>query len=123
MKNLRNKMITMVAGVLFASLLPAAAEAQDWETSTMPGSGSEYSSQVTAPGASYVGDMASTTEANAPSGRRRTPINSDGDGWTGTPDTGKTDLSPIGEPWVLLAFAAGAAAVIAARRRRGSAKA
>lgn len=118
MKNLRNKMITMVAGVLFASLLPAAAEAQDWQTSTMPGSGSEYSSQVTAPGASYVGDMASTTEANSPgrpTGKRRSFD-------TGS-ETQQSSESPIGEPWVLLAFAAGAAAVIAARRRRGSAEA
>ena len=120
MKNLRNKMITMVAGVLFASLLPAAAEAQDWQTSTMPGSGSEYSSQVTAPGASYVGDMANTTEANSPgrpTGKRRSFDNNQDPG--NTSDTS----SPVGEPWVLLAFAAGAAAVIAARRRRGSAEA
>ena len=110
-------MITMVAGVLFASLLPAAAEAQDWQTSTMPGSGSEYSSQVTAPGASYVGDMANTTEATVPSGPRRSK---ETPGEVG--DTSDTS-SPVGEPWVLLAFAAGAAAVIAARRRRGSAEA
>ena len=60
-----------------AFVLPTMA--QDWQsTSAMQGTGSSYSPQVTAVGATGVTDMATTTEsgspAKAPSGPRRIEI-------------------------------------------------
>lgn len=66
------KLIMMIMVAL--SALPTVA--QDWQsTSTMQGSGSAYSAQVTAVGAAEVSDMATSTDdshstANAPSRRR-----------------------------------------------------
>ena len=65
----------MAVGMLMVCLLPQAAVAQqEWQsTSTMQGSGSAYSSQVTSVGATGVGSMATTTysPAAAASGPRR----------------------------------------------------
>ena len=51
-------------------------------------------------------------------GPRRTPIANDDEGWTDRPDQGGTELSPVGEPWILLLFAAIAAGAVAYNRRR-----
>lgn len=70
MKDMKNTLMSIVAGVLMTCLLPLAANAQDWQntnaqqwqtTSVMQGSGSSYSSQVTAVGAVSASEMATTT--------------------------------------------------------------
>lgn len=61
-----NKMMIRAVGVLIVCLLPLVAFAQqDWQsTSALQGSGSSYSPQVTAVGATDVNGMATTTETN-----------------------------------------------------------
>ncbi|MBQ7531069.1 MAG: hypothetical protein IJT12_05130 [Paludibacteraceae bacterium] len=129
MKNMRNKMITMVAGVLLACLLPLAAHAEEWNsTSTLKGSGSGYQSHVTFVGAEKAtlipmtstssmlpaGETVAPEDTNterAKSGKRRDFINPSDPGE-------KSDEFPIGEPWMLLLFAAAAAGVTGWRRWR-----
>ena len=130
MKTMKHRMISMVAGLLLASLLPLAANAHEWQTTSTLKTGSEYNSKVTFVGAEKVDyiPMRSTStmlppeEVSTPStessgsthngGRRRSMENPGDAGETGD------ESSPIGEPWVLLLFAAAAAAVIAVRNRR-----
>ena len=128
---MKHRMISMVASLLLAGLLPLAAQTQEWNsTSTLKGSGSGYQSQVTFVGAEKAtlipmtstssmmdtgdvptpGDGSSTGAAKGP--RRAGDFNETGE--SGIGDEG----SPIGEPWVLLLFAAAGAGVIAYRRWR-----
>ena len=130
MKTMKHRMISMVAGLLLASLLPLAANAQEWQTtSTLKETGSNYNSQVTLVGAEKASlipmrstsTMMATCEVPTPS------TESSGSGYTSgrrrskepNEEVGDTsdESSPIGEPWVLLAFAAASAGVIAWRRR------
>ena len=118
MKN--NIMMILVLGMLMACLLPLALNAQtaqEWQsTSSMQGSGSAYSSQVTTVGAANVGNMATTTYSQSPSmasGRRR--IN---DGGTNQ-DGGITDPnSPIGDAMLPLMLMAASFGLYTALRRR-----
>lgn len=92
-----------------AALVVLPTMAQDWQsTSSMQGTGSAYSSQVTAVGATRVNDMATTTEssspAKAPSGPRKTLI--------GGTEYGQSNEFPIGDVWPLALFAALFAIVI-----------
>ena len=120
---MKNRMIILVVGALMACLLPQAVWAQqEWQsTSTMQGSGSAYSSQVTTVGAANVGNMATTTYSQSPSmasGRRR--IN---DGGTNN-DGGHTEdeNSPLGDAVLpLLLMAAGFGLYTALRRRKETA--
>lgn len=117
---MKNRMILFAVGMLMACLLPQAALAQqEWQsTSTMQGSGSAYSSQVTTVGAASVGNMATTTysPSNASSGPRRV---------IGTnPDGGPTNdtSAPIGDAVLpLLLMAAGFGLYTALRRRKETA--
>ena len=90
--------------------------AQDWQsTSAMQGTGSNYSSQVTAVGATGVSDMATTTEsyspAKAPSGPRR--------GFDHGAETGQSDEFPIGDAVLpLLLMAMLFAGVVYTRRKK-----
>ena len=74
---MENSLKMMAVGILMVCLLPltALAQQQEWQsTSSMQGSGSAYSSQVTAVGATGVNSMAGTAAsapANAPSRPRR----------------------------------------------------
>lgn len=128
MKDMKHRMISMAAGLLLAGLLPLAAQTQEWNsTSTLKGSGSGYQSQVTFVGADKATLIPMTsTSSMMDTGDVPTP----GNGSTGTPngprrsmenpgEVGETsdESSPIGEPWVLLLFAAAGAGVIAWRRR------
>ena len=126
MKDMKHRMISMVAGLLLAGLLPLAAQTQEWNsTSTLKGSGSGYQSQVTFVGAEKATLIPMTsTSAMMDTGDVPTP----GSG-TSTPngqrrafdvggESGQSEESPIGEPWVLLLFAAAGAGVIAYRRWR-----
>lgn len=57
----------LMIGILFTCLLPWAAYAQDWQsTSTMRTSGSTYVPQVTAVGATTAYDMTTTTANYSP---------------------------------------------------------
>lgn len=120
-------MMILVVGALMACLLPLALNAQtaqEWQsTSTMQGSGSAYSSQVTTVGAASVGNMATTTysPSSAPSRPRRESAydpfatNQDG-GETGDPN------APIGDAVLpLLLMAAGFGLYTALRRRKETA--
>ena len=128
MKDMKHRMISMVAGLLLAGLLPLAAQTQEWNsTSTLKGSGSGYQSQVTFVGAEKAtlipmtstsammdtGDLPMPGEngSGTANGPRRSFIN------PGDPGD-QSEEFPIGEPWVLLLFAAAGAGVIAYRRWR-----
>ena len=72
MKNImKNRMMTMVAGMLMVCLLPLAAFAQqqEWKStsSMIQNGGSTYSSPVTPVGTTAVPAMATTTESYSPS--------------------------------------------------------
>ena len=118
MKSSNSKMIGMVAGILMVCLLPLATNAQEWRsTSTMPASGSEYSSQITSVGASEVSNITSNT-----SGETETLVKHGPKKIGGTPGNpgGQSEEYPIGDaalPLLLMAMAY-AACVIARRRRK-----
>lgn len=109
----------MVMGALLWSAPATAQNAQEWQTSTMVGSGSTYSPQVNAVGATTASEMATTTSsyspAKAPGGPRK--IGEASGRNPGDVSTG-SDQSPIGEPWVMAVFAAAFGGAIAFRRRR-----
>lgn len=116
---MKNRMILFAVGMLMACLLPQAALAQqqEWQsTSTMQGSGSAYSSQVTAVGATGVATMGATSSApaKAPGGPKRLP------GGPTEPD--QSQDSPIGDAVLpLLLIAAGFGLYTALRRRKETA--
>ena len=105
----------LVIGMLLVSM-PTMAQQEQWQsTSAMQSSGSAYSPQVTAVGATAAPSEATTTTTNYAPGRPGQPRRSLDD----TPEVGPIgNDSPIGEPWVLAIFAAAFAAVIAIRQRR-----
>ena len=113
------KRIIMI--IMAVALIALPTMAQDWEsTSSMQGSGSAYSSQVTAVGATQAADMGTTTSANYSPGRpgsiRR--------GFDTGGETGRSDESPIGDavlPLMLMAFAF--VGYIAIKRKRQAKKA
>ena len=103
-------------------MLPTMAQsAQEWQTSSLQGSGSQYSSQVTAVGSSVAASEATTTESYTPG--RPGAIRRDGysdDDWGTNQDWGEgNEGSPIGDALLpLLLFAATFAGVIYLRRKR-----
>ena len=106
-------MIIMAAALV---ALPTMAQQQEWQsTSTMQGSGSAYSPQVTAVGAVTASEMATTTysPAKAPSGPRR--------GFDVGGESGRSDEFPIGDAVLpMLLCAAVFCGVIALRRKRSA---
>ena len=98
----------LVMIIMAVALIALPTMAQDWQsTSTLQGSGSNYSSQVTAVGATGVSDMTTTTESNSPArGPRRAKMDDDFNetGEIGTGDDG----SPIGDAVLPLMLFAGA---------------
>ena len=105
----------MVIGMLLVGM-PTMAQQQTWQsTSTMQGSGSAYSPQVTAVGAVTATEMAITTysPAKAPSGPRR--------GFDVGAETGQSDEFPIGDAVLpMMLCAAVFCGVIALRRKRSA---
>ena len=105
MKDMKKFMMIMVLGALMAYLVPAQAQNnQEWQTSTLQGSGSTYTPQVTPVGATMATSEATTTEsyspAKAPSGPRKDLIT------PGSPGH-QSNESPIGDAvWPLLAMLA-----------------
>ena len=108
----------MVIGMLLASMPAMAAPAQqahEWQsTSTMQMSGSNYSAQVGAIGATTVSEMATTTNSTpAKIGGRQKSIGTNQDGGEGSED------SPIGDALIPLLLCALAFCGVIAFRRRG----
>lgn len=119
-KNMKKMIVILVLGALSVCLVPAVAQVQDWEVSTMQGSGSAYSSQVTPVGASSAPDEA--TVGNGVPANRPGPYHSFGDNQDG--GTTSDPSSPIGDgvlPLLLLSAMAGG--VIFLRRRKQMAQA
>ena len=131
MKTMKYNAMILVVSILMISMHVNATYTPlpMQSTSAMQEVGSPHSAQVRdafAPKVKYdyipmrsTSPMTTNNDELDPmfTGPRRTPIDNDDEGWTDRPDVGGTELSPIGEPWVLLLFAALAAAVIALRRR------
>lgn len=116
MKDMRKLVIMIVMGVALIAL-PTMAQQQEWQsTSAMKGSGSSYTPQVTAVGATAVSGSATTTEsyssAKAPTGPRRSKELND-------EMEDNDEGSPIGDavlPLILCALAFGG--YIAIRRKK-----
>lgn len=100
--------------VAFAFGFCLSVSAQDFSTgSDFMNSGSNYSSNVGAVGSTGANAMYETT-ADAPAGTQRPGARK----LNGGGDMGdQSDESPIGEPLIMLLFAAAAGAVVAIRRR------
>lgn len=110
--------ILLVLSALVVCSVPAKAqgwqekqEQPAWTSSTMLGSGSAYSSTVT-PVGSYDAPQMATTIGSTPqgiSGRRNSGDFGDG----GNVEDSNQDIgSPVGDPWILLLLAAGAAVFV-----------
>lgn len=125
MKDMRKLVIMMIIMAVALFALPTMAQQQEWQsTSAMQGAGSSYSPQVTAVGATSVGEMATTTgSAKAPGGPRRSFDGGSYEGGGTNPgETGfKDDGSPIGDAVLpLMLMAAVFCGVIALRRKRSA---
>lgn len=130
MKDMKTKLMIMAVGMLMVCLLPLAAnaQAQEWQsTSAMKTSGSNYTPQVNAVGATTAPSVATTTEsyspAKAPGGPRRAyDANGnwvpDSDDFGGGAETGESDQSPIGDAMLPLMLMAMLFAGVAYTRRK-----
>ena len=113
------KRIMMIIMAVALIALPAMAQQEQWQTSTMQSSGSAYSSQVTPVGATSAPSEATTTTASyAP----RRPGSIRRDGFDTNTDPGTVDPgSPIGDAMVpLLLMSVVFGGVIALRRKRNA---
>ena len=114
------KKLFMIIMAVALIALPTMAQQQEWKsTSTMQGTGSSYSPQVNAVGATAVGDMATTTEsyspAKAPGGPRR--------GFDNTPNPGTGNPgSPIGDAVLPMLLCAACFAMFVYFRRKQTLK-
>ena len=132
MKTMRHITFSLVAGMLLACLLPVAAAniLPMQSTSAMPSISSTHTAQVKtayAPEVTFVRLPMQSTSIMMNTGTVPTP----GDGepdleMTSGPrrafdvggESGQSEEFPIGEPWILLLFAAALAATTAIRLRR-----
>lgn len=112
---MKNRIYVLVLSLMMSVGLLAQMEDPFQSTSTFTGSGSNYSSQISTVGATDVPYSATTTEdAGTRSGRTIRKIGGMGQG----DDPGSyAEGSPIGEPLVMLLFAAAAAGVVYFKRR------
>lgn len=114
MKIMKNRIFIVLVAFAFGWCLSASA--QDFSTgSDMMNSGSSYSSNVGAVGSTQAEAMYETT-ADYPTNTQRAGARKTTPGGMG--DWDQSDKSPIGEPLVMLLFAAAAGAIIAVRRRK-----
>lgn len=113
---MKTKLFIWTIGILLVCLSPVAAQQTEWRsTSTLQGSGSAYAPQVTPVGSQYVPIVNSSGErpAMSPGARRNS------DEWGENQEAGNKDInSPVGDAWVMLAFAAAACGIIFLRRRK-----
>ena len=101
-----------------AFVLPTMAQsAQEWQTSSLPGSGSNYAPQVTAVGSSVAASEATTTTETytpgAPGAIRR--------GFDTGGESGRSDESPVGDavlPLLLMAMVYSVWCMVYKRKRR-----
>ena len=114
---MRKLVIMMIMGVALMAL-PTMAQEQEWKsTSAMQTSGSVYTPQVNAVGATGVAEMATTTNGTSSSTPHRAKRSTDSPGEVET--TVDTENSPIGDavlPLLLCALAFGG--YIAIRRKK-----
>ena len=129
---MKHKIISMVAGMLLVCLLPVGAQNRPWQSTSAMQQGSTHKFDIRAVDATNVtykyllmtstsplraGEASPLLEAeeessNAAPGRNiRRGFDTGG-------ETGRGDEYPIGEPWILLLFAAALAATTAIRLRR-----
>lgn len=113
-----------------ACLLPVGANAQDWKTSSLQDINSGFTPRVTDVGAEATKLIPMTsTSPMIPAGTTSSwgDSSDSGSGHKGSTRRGfitpgdpgdQSEEFPVGEPWVMLVFAACGAALIAARRRR-----
>ena len=123
MKDMKKVMNIKVIGyglwVVVALLVGAPVTAQnqqEWQTSTMVGSGSAYSPQVTEVGATTVSsNVTTTTESYSPA---KGPNRAKKDFLDPANPGNQSNESPVGEPWVLAVFALAFGGIVFLRRRR-----
>lgn len=110
------KRIVMIIMVVALIALPTMAQEDQWQsTSSMQGSGSNYSSQITAVGATDINSLATTTNSYSPAKAPGGPKKDFDHG----AETGKSDQYPIGDavlPLLFMAIAFGG--YIAIKRRK-----
>ena len=115
MKDMRARIVMIIMAV---ALMALPTMAQEWQsTSTLQGTGSNYTPQVTAVGATTAPTIATTTESyspnKAPSGPRR--------GFDVGGESGRSDEFPIGDAIVpMMLMAVVFCGVIALRRKRAT---
>ena len=114
---MKNRMLQIIVTVL---LVAAPATAQDFRsTSTMQGSGSQYSPQVSPVGSVQPSPVQSSTGSlPMPISSRRQVENEGISGDFDKPGYDTSDESPVGDAWVMLAFAAAACGIVFLRRRK-----
>lgn len=107
---MKNRIYVLVLSLMMSVGLLAQMEDPFQSTSTFTGSGSQYSSQISTVGATDVPSPFTTTDdADTHSGRTIRKI--------GGMDKDPGKPEPIGEPLVMLLFAAAAAGVVYLRRK------
>ena len=113
---MRKRIIMMIMGVALMAL-PIMAQQQEWKsTSAMQTSGSSYTPQVNAVGATGVSEMATTTSSSTPNnGPRRMKMDDD---FAPNQEGGEPGGSPIGDAVLPLLLCAGAFLILRAARRR-----
>ena len=115
---MRKFVMIIMAVALIA--LPTMAQQQEWKsTSTMQTSGSAYTPQVNAVGATGVSEMATTTSSSQNSGPRKAKRDFPTPGEGGS----QSDQSPIGDAVLPLLLLACAYVAFRAFRRKTSAQA
>ena len=113
---MRKLVIMMIMGVALMAL-PALAQEQEWKsTSAMQTSGSAYTPQVNAVGATGVAEMATTTNGSSASTPNRAKRSTDNPGEP-APEFHDED-SPIGDAVLPLLLFAGAFLIWRAARPR-----
>ena len=132
MKTMKHKIISVVAGMLLVCLLPVGAQNRPWQSTSAMQQGSTHRFDIRAVDEANVTYkyllMTSTSPLRA---GEASPLlvaeeeeandtfkRSIRRGFDTGGETGKSDESPIGEPWILLLFAAALAATTAIRLRR-----
>lgn len=120
MKHTSLTIIFLIIGFTCVRAVPAydfsSLQRTTLQTQKMMQTGSKYSGIIYAPFESAT--PAEQSNIGSTSGRhvRKSTISNNGD-WEDLPDYGQTDLSPLGEPWILAIFAVVFAGIIAWKNR------
>ncbi len=120
MKDMKNHFWNIFVAVL---LLAAPAVAQDFRsTSAMTGSGSAYSPQVAPVGSVQPMPVQSSVGSglSSPSSRRRVEDEGISGDFDKPEDPNVSNQYPLGDGWILLAFAAVSAGIVFLRQRKSA---